>query len=57
MQIIYPDDYSKTGKPDEAFEQEYRCVQRLNIHCLLLSSEDMALAKNAVNPRPVRAEI
>lgn len=45
MQIIYPDDYSKTGKPDEAFEQEYRCAQRLNIHCLLLSSEDMALGK------------
>lgn len=45
MQIIYPDDYSKTGKPDEAFEQEYHCAQMLNIHCLLLSSEDMALGK------------
>ncbi|WP_269140731.1 hypothetical protein [Proteus alimentorum] len=37
MQIIYPNDYSKTGKPDEAFEQEYRYAQMLNIHCLLLS--------------------
>ncbi|WP_193015284.1 MULTISPECIES: ATP-grasp domain-containing protein [Gammaproteobacteria] len=45
MQIIYPDDYSKIGKPDEAFEQEYRCAKALNIHCLLLSSEDMALGK------------
>lgn len=45
MQIIYPDDYSKTGKPDEAFEQEYLCAQALNIHCLLLSSEDVALSK------------
>lgn len=45
MQIIYPDDYSNSGKPDETFAQEYFCARDNGIHCLLLSSEMAAMGK------------
>lgn len=45
MQIVYPDDYSNLGKPDEVFEQEYLCAQDSGISCLLLSSEAATMGK------------
>lgn len=45
MQIIYPSRLFHPTIPDETFEQEYYCAQEKGIHCLLLSSDAVAMGE------------
>lgn len=51
MQIIYPDDYSNQGRPDENFAEEFTCAKDRGIRCFLLSSEAAALGKTRFSGR------